>query len=148
MKNKFVSSQQPGISRVWVRILDVIIVILCVILLISVARAISNFREDLHFGYSKDSLRYAMADERYYDMAEYADNNRFEEFHADDPEYVEYYAVGDYYKATWHANMYQKTGEIALEQIWREKQADAKSKLGLYAGEAEKIEEKLGIKKE
>ena len=32
-----------------------------------------------------------------------------------------------------------------MEMLWREKQADARSRLGFYAGEAAKIEEKLGI---
>ena len=78
-------------------------------------------------------------------MVSFTDLNRSEKFHVDDPEYIEYYAIADYYKATWHVNLYQKTGEAEMEMLWREKQADARSRLGFYAGEAAKIEEKLGI---
>lgn len=146
MRNRMKSPEQQRekTTRPGVRILDVIIVILCVIFLFSVVGAILNFMEEKNYGYKSYSFQYALEAGDYYRMASYTDSNRSEKFHVDDPEYIEYYAIADYYKATWHATMYQKTGETDMEKLWREKQADAKSKLGFYAKEAEKIEEKIG----
>ncbi|MGN0424133.1 MAG: hypothetical protein ACI4FY_02360 [Acetatifactor sp.] len=147
MRSKMKSPQKQvkRTTRLGVRILDVIIVILCVIFLASVAGAISSFLEEKNYGYKAHTFQYALESGDYYRMVSYADGNRSEKFHVDDPEYIEYYAIADYYKATWHVNMYQKTGEADMEKLWREKQAEAKSKLGFYAGEAGKIEEKIGI---
>lgn len=144
--------QTPGQEkkpfRPAIRILDVVIVILCVILLGAVGGAISSFLEESNSGYKAHSFQYALESGDYYRLVSFTDRNRSEQFHLDDPEYAEYYAIADYYKATWHVNMYRKTGEADLEKIWREKQADAKARLGFYEGEAKKIEEKIGIVQE
>ena len=146
MRNRMKSpgQQGTGTTRIGVRTLDVIIVILCVIFLVSVAGVISSFLEEGNDGYKAYSFQYALEDGDYYRMVRYTDLNRSEKFREDDPEYLEYYAIADYYKATWHVNLYQKTGEKDMEKLWREKQAEAKSKLGFYAEEAKKIEEKIG----
>ena len=106
---------------------------------------LASFLEERNSGYQAHSFQYALDIGDYSRMVSFTDLNRSEKFHVDDPEYIEYYAIADYYKATWHVNLYQKTGEAEMEMLWREKQADARSRLGFYAGEAAKIEEKLGI---
>lgn len=149
MRSKMKSTQQEKKTiRPGIRILDVIIVILCVIFLISVGGAISSFLEEKNYGYKAHSFQYALENGEYYRMVNYTDTNRSEKFHVDDPEYAEYYAIADYYKAAWHVNMYQKTGEADMEKIWKEKLTEAESKLGFYAGEAKKIQEKIGKTKE
>lgn len=148
MKNKisFGERIRRETKHIGLLILDLAILVMCLVFVLSVAIAVTNFREYRKgLYYEVNSMHYRLEDGNYAKLAEMTWTNRVSGL-ADSQEYAEYYAVSDYYEAAVRYHICTETGDQAGAEKWSEKMTDAEGRMGTFAWEKEKIDKLLGIR--
>lgn len=126
-------------------VLDVVIVILCLVLAFALWFMICNFKDEQDTVNDAYLLHSAMATENYTWMRKMSKENQVEGIGGNDSDYVEYYAVADYFEALTRYYMYDKAGDDVRAEKWKERMEEAESKMGSLRGEKERIKNWLGI---
>lgn len=126
-------------------VMDILIAILCVVMAFSLWYMVFSFADYRDEGYEAYSLQYTISNNRYQDLLERCNINRVLGVGTDEEEYMEYYAVADYYEALVRCYMYESAGDQTAADVWSDQLQDAEVRLGSFIGEKEKIQKLLGI---
>lgn len=121
-------------------IMDIAIIILSAFLLLVIAFDFVTFAEEREKPYRESSF-FNSIEYGYYDrVLEMSHTNQIMGENLDD-EYREYYAVGDYFEATFHYNMYSEVGDEARAERWSQKREAAMAEMGELSYEQPRIDE-------
>ena len=123
-------------------LLDIVIVVMCVVVIGSVWRTVSEFYTVFDRNYTANSFYYRTRDEEYALLADMAWSNRMYG-RGEIADFQEYYAVADYYDAAVQYYVCLRAGDTAGAERWLEKMKEAENRMGGFTAEKEKIDRML-----
>lgn len=110
-------------------LLDIAVAVMCVIVIGSLWRTVSEFYIILDQNYVANSFYYRIQDENYALLSEMTWSNRMYG-RGEKEDFQEYYAIADYYDAAVQYYMCRKEGDTTGAERWQEKMKDAESRMG------------------